>query len=163
MKWHELSSQQCSVARSSAVIGDRWALLILSELFLGVRRFDDFQQRLEVSRTTLATRLKQLEDHGVLRRAAYQEHPRRYEYRLTAKGVDLYPVIDALVSWGDRYYADEAGPPILRRHLPCGHDIQPVLCCPECHEPIDPRQMQPRARDSVPGFPEVERRPLRHS
>lgn len=163
MKWDEISQQQCSVARSSAVLGDRWSILILSDLFLGVRRFDDFQKRLGLSRTTLTNRLKLLEDHNVVKRHAYLAQPARYEYRLTPKGLDLFPVISALVNWGDKYYFDGCTPPILRRHIPCGHDIQPVLSCPECHEVVDPHSMSARARPDSANQPTVERAPVSYS
>lgn len=159
MKWVENDRQQCSVANSSAVLGDRWSLLILSDLFLGVRRFDDFHDRLGMSRTTLTNRLKQLEDHSVVKRVAYQEQPVRHEYRLTAKGRDLFPVISTLVTWGDKYYA-KGHPPILRRHLACGNDIQPVLSCPQCHENIDVRSMEARKRPDSANLPNVERGPV---
>ncbi len=160
MKWDEINRLQCSIARSSAVLGDRWTLLILSDVFLGVRRFDDFQQRLGLSRTTLTNRLKLLEDHGVLSRVQYQSSPDRYEYRLTEKGRDLYPVISTVLNWGDKYYSDAAGPPILRRHTSCGHDIQPVLSCPECHQEIDARSIAARTRPRMRNVPAVERGPF---
>ena len=159
MKWEENDRQQCSVAQSSAVLGDRWSLLILSDLFLGVRRFDDFHKRLGMSRTTLTNRLKHLEGHDVVKRFAYQDQPVRHEYRLTAKGRDLFPVISALVTWGDKYYA-QGHPPILRKHVPCGHDIQPVLSCPECHKDIDVRSMEARKRPDNADLPPVERGPM---
>lgn len=163
MKWDEISQQQCSVARSSAVLGDRWAILIVSDLFLGVRRFDDFYQRLGLSRTTLTNRLKLLEEHEVVQRRVYQEQPLRHEYRLTAKGRDLFPVISALVSWGDKYYFSDSTPPILRRHIPCGHDIEPVLTCPRCHEAVDARSISARKRPDSAGLPVVERGPVTYS
>ena len=98
MKWDEVADQQCSVARASAVLGDRWTLIILSDCFLGVRRFDDFQRRLGISRTTLANRLKLLEAHGVLARGQYRESPPRIEYRLT----DFYaPDHERTIRWDD--------------------------------------------------------------
>ena len=124
------------MARASAVLGDRWTLLLLSDIFLGARRFEDFQERLGISRTTLANRLKLLEEHAVITRVPYQDNPPRNEYRLTDKGLDLFPVISTVINWGDKYYAGEHGPPILRRHTSCGEDVQPVLCCPQCHEEI---------------------------
>ena len=163
MKWDEISQQQCSVARSSAVLGDRWSLLILTDLFLGVRRFDDFHQRLGLSRTTLTNRLKLLAEHGVLQRHVYQQSPTRHEYRLTPKGLDLFPVISALVNWGDKYCFDGCAPPILRRHVPCGHDIEPVLTCPECHEQVDARSITARKRPDLDALPAVERGPLSYS
>ena len=161
MKWDEIGQMQCSVARSSAVLGDRWTLLILSDVFLGVRRFEDFQRRLKLSRTTLANRLQLLEEHNVLERHQYQAQPVRYEYRLTPKGRDLYPVITTILNWGDKYYADEAGVPIVRQHKTCGHDIQPQLICPECHEPVTTKNMTARKRAPVSGFAEVERGPFK--
>ena len=145
MKWEELADQPCSVARSVAVIGDRWTLMILRDCFLGVKRFEAFQARLGISRTIVADRLKLLTEEGVLQRVPYQESPVRHEYRLTDKGLDLYPVILAVVGWGDRHYADERGPPILRRHKACGCDFQPVLTCSECAEPVDARSVEARA------------------
>lgn len=161
MKWDEISNQQCSVARSSAVLGDRWTLLILSDCFLGVRRFDQFKERLSVPRTTLSNRLMKLEEHGVLVRRRYQTRPDRFEYRLTPKGIDLYPVISTIVTWGDQYYGAEHGPPIIRTHKTCGSDIAPILTCPDCGDPIEPRDMNARARESIEGVPEVQRKPVR--
>jgi DNA-binding HxlR family transcriptional regulator len=163
MKWEELSAQQCSVAQASAVLGDRWSLLLLSDFFLGVRRFEDFQQRLGLSRTTLTNRLKLLEKHDVIKRQAYQHQPTRYEYRLTAKGRDLFPVISALVTWGDKYYFKGLSPPIIRTHLSCGHDIQPILTCPECREEVDTRSMSARERPESAGLPPLERGPVSYS
>lgn len=160
MKWEDVDQLQCSVARSSAVLGDRWSILILSDLFLGVRRFDDFHKRLGLSRTVLASRLKLLGEHDVLKRCIYQEKPERYEYRLTRKGRDLFPVISALVSWGDKYYFVDSSPPIVRKHLECGHDIQPVLACPECHQEIEARSMEARIRKANGTDPDVERGPI---
>ena len=144
MKWDELPKQPCSVARTVAVIGDRWTLLILRDCFLGVRRFEAFQERLGISRTIIADRLRLLVDEGVLRREAYQERPIRYEYRLTPKGLDLHPVVMAIVAWGDRHYAGEAGPPLLNRHKACGCDFHAVMTCSECGEPVGPRDVQSR-------------------
>ena len=160
MKWDEIGQMQCSVARSSAVLGDRWTLLILSDVFLGVRRFEDFKKRLKMSRTTLASRLQLLERHEVLVRQQYQDSPARFEYRLTQQGHGLYPVITTILNWGDTYYADAAGVPIIRQHKTCGHDILPQLTCPECGEEVTARNMSARVRPSVAGMPDVERGPI---
>jgi DNA-binding HxlR family transcriptional regulator len=144
MKWNELSEQPCSVARSVAVIGDRWTLMILRDCFLGIRRFEDFERRLGISRSIVADRLKHLVDEGVLRREPYQDRPVRHEYRLTEKGLALHPVIMAIVHWGDVHYAGEAGPPLLHRHKPCGCDFAPVMTCSECGEPVVAREVEVR-------------------
>ena len=145
MKWNELAAETCSVARAVAVIGDRWTLMILRDCFLGVRRFDDFQARLEISRTVTAQRLKGLTDEGVLERVAYQARPPRHEYRLTEKGMDLYPVVLGLVTFGDRHYAGPAGPPVVHQHKTCGCDFHPVVTCSTCHQPLKARDVAARA------------------
>ena len=99
MKWDALEEEPCSVARTVAVIGDRWSLLILRECFLRKRRFEAFQSSLGITRHLLAARLKKLVQYGVLRRIPYQASPKRYEYILTQKGLDLYPVIMSIVHW----------------------------------------------------------------
>lgn len=142
MKWEELSLQRCSVARTLAVIGDRWTLMILRDCFLGVRRFEAFQERLGISRSIVADRLKRLVEEGVLRREAYQNHPARHEYRLTEKGLALHPVMMAVVSWGDAFYAGPDGPPVTHRHKPCGHEFRPVTTCSECGEALSAREVE---------------------
>ena len=144
MKWNELSDQPCSVARSVAVIGDRWTLMLLRDCFLGVRRFEDFERRLGISRSIVAERLKRLVEAGVLRREAYQDRPIRHEYRLTDKGLGLHPVIMAIVHWGDEHYAGQAGPPLIHRHKACGCDFIPVMTCSECAEPLAARDVEVR-------------------
>lgn len=143
MRWDEIGGVPCSIARTLSVIGDRWTLLVLRDAFLRVRRFEDFQRRLGVTRHLLADRLRKLVDAGILEKARYQEKPARYEYRLTEKGRDLYPVILALLGWGDRWMAGEAGPPLTLVHKACGHRMQPALACPQCGETINPRDVAP--------------------
>jgi DNA-binding HxlR family transcriptional regulator len=133
------------MSRTLAVIGDRWTLMILRDCFLGVRRFDAFQANLGISRTIVADRLDRLVEEGVLSRQAYQDRPLRHEYRLTPKGLDLHPAVMALVHWGDRYYAGEAGPPLLHRHRACGCDFHPLQVCSECGEPVEARAVEVRA------------------
>jgi DNA-binding HxlR family transcriptional regulator len=152
MKWEDLASEHCSVARSVAVIGDRWTLMILRDCFLGIRRFEAFQERLGISRTIISDRLKLLTEEGVLRRVPYQDNPKRFEYRLTDKGMDLHPVVMAIVHWGDRHYAGEAGPPLLHRHKGCGCDFHPVQTCSECGETVAARDVETR-----PGSPTPQR------
>lgn len=154
MRWPDLDRENCSLARTLAVIGDRWTMLVLREAFLRVRRFDDFQKSLGIARRVLAARLKLLVEQGVLEKVAYETRPPRYEYRLTEKGRGLYPALVALVHWGDAHYAGKKGPPVLHRHLTCGHDFRSVMTCSECGEKIDPRQVAVR-----PGPGTQRRRP----
>ncbi len=148
MRWDELDQENCSIARTISVIGDRWTLLILRECFQRIRRFDDFEARLGITRHILADRLKKLVGAGVLDRIAYQERPRRYEYRLTARGRDLHVLMLALVHWGDRHLAAGA-PPALCRHKPCGHVFEPVTTCSECGEPLTAREVELVPREAV--------------
>lgn len=142
MRWDSLDRENCSLARSLAVLGDRWTLMILRDAFLRVRRFEDFEKSLGIARRVLSERLALLVEEGILFKAAYQERPTRHEYRLTEKGLALYPVIVSLVHWGDAYYAGKNGPPLLHRHLTCGHDFRSVLTCSECGEAIGPRDVE---------------------
>lgn len=141
MRWNDLDQQACSMARTVSVIGDRWTLLILRDCFLRVRRFEDFQQRLGITRPLLASRLKKLVEAFVLVKVPYQERPVRYEYRLTPKGLDLYPVVLSIVHWGDMHLAGKSGRPLLHTHALCDKDFDPVMVCSECGEPVLPRQV----------------------
>jgi DNA-binding HxlR family transcriptional regulator len=141
MRWDEIRGMPCSVARSLSVIGDRWTLLVLRDAFLRTRRFEDFQRQLGVTRHLLADRLRKLVAAGILEKVRYQEKPARDEYRLTEKGRDLYPVITALLRWGDRWMTDDAGPPVTLVHKGCGHAMHPTLVCPDCGEPVGPHDV----------------------
>lgn len=145
MKWNDLSSENCSLARALAVVGDRWTLLVLREAFLKTRRFEDFQSRLGIARRVLTERLAGLVDNGVLEKIPYQQRPVRHDYRLTDKGLALYPVILSLVHWGDVHLGDGNGPPIIHRHKACGHDFRSVLTCSECGEALGARDVEARA------------------
>jgi len=139
LRWDELDQEACSLTRTLSVVGDRWTLLILRDCFLRVRRFEDFEARLGIGRGILADRLRRLTDAFVLAKIAYRQRPTRYEYRLTDKGRDLYPLIMAMVHWGDTHMAGKTGRPVLHRHLACGALFDPVLACSECGEPVDAR------------------------
>lgn len=144
MQWSELRDQPCSFSRTLSVVGDRWSLMILRDCFLKVRRFDDFHARLGIGRPILTDRLKKLVDHFILTKVAYQQNPTRYEYRLTEKGLDLYPIIMGLVHWGDVHMRDKAGRPLVHRHLACGHDFDPVLTCSHCAAEVTARHVAVR-------------------
>jgi DNA-binding HxlR family transcriptional regulator len=149
MRHSGLQKQNCSIARTVSVLGERWTLVILREAFNRRRRFEDMQRDLGIARNILADRLQTLVAEGILERRAYQERPRRYEYRLTEKGRDLYPVLLALMQWGDRYMAGEAGPPVQLVHEPCGKLMQAELVCDQCGEAVDPREVRPQAGPGV--------------
>ena len=146
MKRTSFSGMACSVAQTLEVVGEWWTLLIVRDAFLGVRRFEDFQRRLGVSRNVLAERLATLVQHGILTPVPYQEHPPRSEYRLTDKGRELYPVIVTLRQWGDRWL-QEGPPPVLVTHNDWGHEAAAVLTCEHCGGAINARNV--RASGSV--------------
>jgi DNA-binding HxlR family transcriptional regulator len=132
MLGNDYSKQVCGIASALEVIGERWSLLIVRDVFLGVRRFDEIQSDLGIARNVLQTRLTRLVEHGVLERHRYQERPSRYEYRLTEKGIDLWPTVFALMKWGDRYAATAAGPPVLVEHRDCGGAVDEHRVCERC-------------------------------
>lgn len=143
MKWSDIDQQVCAVARTLSVVGDRWSLLIIRDAFLGTRRFADFQRQLGVTKHRLSDRLSQLVDAGVFKRVPYQEKPRRFEYRLTKKGVELYPIVMSMAMWGSKWMDDGNGAPVEYVHADCGHKTQPYLCCSECGEAIAPQAITP--------------------
>jgi len=146
MRWSEIGEQDCSVARTLSIVGDRWTMLVLREAFMRTRRFDDFQRATGAPRPILADRLRVLVENGVLSRRPYGNHPDRFEYRLTEKGLELYPVIVSLLTWGDRWMADHDGPPVELRHKECGHVVHPELACPECGEWVGARDILAESR-----------------
>jgi DNA-binding HxlR family transcriptional regulator len=150
VKRTEFASWPCSIARSVDLLGDWWTPLVLREAFLGLRRFDDIQASLGIGRNVLTQRLKRLVEEGMLDRVRYQEKPDRYEYVLTEKGRDFYPVLAAMMAWGDRWLSGEDGPPIVLRHTSCGHDSTAKVVCSECGEPIEARNVRARLG---PGYP----------
>ena len=141
MKWEEIDQQACSVARALSVLGERWTLLIIRDAFRGTRRFDEFQRSLGVTRHRLSERLRKLVDQGVLTRVAYMDRPVRYEYRLTRKGLALYPVLMTLSQWGDDWMDDGNGPPQTYRHSLCGHTTRSILSCEHCGDPVRPEEV----------------------
>jgi DNA-binding HxlR family transcriptional regulator len=151
MRWSDIGEQDCSVARTLSVIGDRWTILVLREAFMRTRRFEEFQRNTCAPRPILAERLRQLVDNDVLERHPYGNHPDRYEYRLTDKGRDLYPVLVGLLTWGDRWMPDRDGPPVALRHKDCDHLVHPELACPECGEWIEARDIAAEPRGAMHG------------
>jgi DNA-binding HxlR family transcriptional regulator len=141
MLGNDYKDQQCSIAGALEVIGERWSLLIIREVMLGVRRFDQLQSDLAVARNVLQTRLTRLVDQGVLEKRLYQQRPKRYEYMLTEKGLDLWPTIVALMQWGDRYAAPAAGAPVLLEHRGCGGAVDEHRLCAACGARLSARDV----------------------
>jgi DNA-binding HxlR family transcriptional regulator len=142
MERKSFSDMHCSVAQCLEVVGEWWTMLIVRDAFLGVTRFDEFQERLGISRNILNQRLNGLVDAGVLAKVAYSEHPPRYDYRLTDKGRDLWPVLTSMRQWGDKYAAPD-GPPMLITHKVCGHLSKAVMTCSACGDILNASAVQP--------------------
>ncbi|MBA2318166.1 MAG: helix-turn-helix transcriptional regulator [Euzebyales bacterium] len=141
--WTEIDTGTCSVARAVEILGDRWTVLVLREVFNGVRRFGDIQTHIGVSRSVLAQRLATLKEQGVLERRPYQEPGDRvrHEYRLTPLGRGLQPVLVALNNFGDQFLSGPDGPPVLLRHADCGALVSAALVCADDHR-VGPREIR---------------------
>ncbi len=138
------AGQECSVAAALEIVGERWTLLIIRETMLGVHRFDEIQADLGIARNVLQTRLERLVRHGILERQLYQERPERYEYRLTDKGLDLWPAVVALMHWGDKHGGLRGGPPVALEHRGCGGAVDAHRVCTACGERLGPRDVWAR-------------------
>lgn len=141
------STENCQVAAAMRVLGERGTLVVLREVFNGVRRFDDIQQHSGLARQVLSDRLARLVEHAILRRVPYRPEGggrERHEYRLTDKGFDLYPVLAAVADWGQRYYGAPEGPPVELEHAGCGAVVHAALVCESGHRVDDPREVAPR-------------------
>lgn len=139
------SIENCTIQRALSVVGDKWTFVILREVFNGIRRFDDMRIRTSIPRQVLSGRLDRLVAEGLLRREPYQEpsQRQRFEYRLTGKGLDLYPILVALNEWGTAYYADAQGSPLEFRHRHCTGEVGVRLSCSEGHDVTDVRDVLP--------------------
>ncbi|WP_353340288.1 helix-turn-helix domain-containing protein [Pelagimonas sp. KU-00592-HH] len=127
MKWNDLSEEACPVARALSVIGDRWTLLVLRNILLGMRRFDMIQADLGITRHVLADRLKKLEAADLVERRPYQERPTRYEYRPTAAAKDFVPVMQVLISWANAYIPSDKPPPYTMVSRECRTPLAPKV------------------------------------
>lgn len=136
MKWNEIGEQPCSVARALSVFGDRWTMLILRNAFMGVRRFDDFQRSLGLTRHVLSERLKRLVEHGILAKVPYVARQERFEYQLTEKGVELYPVMLSMVQWADKWMDMGLGKPVEFIHKSCAKPLNTKMVCVECEQAV---------------------------
>jgi DNA-binding HxlR family transcriptional regulator len=139
-----MRDEDCSIAKTLQILGDRWTLLVLREAFRGVTRFEQLQRRLGVARDVLTTRLNRLVDEGLMERVPYREpgQRRRFEYRLTERGLDAYPILAAIMAWGDRHRA-EHGPPVELVHRGCGALVAAELRCAEGHS-VEPSEVETR-------------------
>lgn len=146
----DYTNERCSVAATLEVVGDPWTLLILRDAFAGVKRFEQWQERLGVARNVLAARLKTLVGHGVMETRRYSERPPRHEYWLTQKGLALSPVLLTMSEWGDRHVYGRDNSPVLFRHKSCGCAFHPVLACEECGEVVQRRDLERVSRDQQP-------------
>lgn len=125
--------------------------MVLREAFYGTTRFDDFERVLGIGRNVLAQRLGRLVDSGLMERRAYQQNPPRHDYLLTTQGRELFPVLAAMMAWGDRWLASDDGAPVLLRHVTCGHDSHAEVVCGQCREPLELADVTPHLG---PGFPD---------
>ncbi len=152
----DLARQTCSIARAVSLVGDEWTFMILREMFLGNRRFDEFLRHTGASAALLSQRLKKLEAEGVIRREAYSERPVRHEYKLTAMGRELWPAVITLKQWGDKWLGD--GPaPVEIVHKTCGHVTEPQMTCSHCGEPMAAHGAEPRLSEPF----DIERQAMR--
>lgn len=146
MRRVSFEDMNCSIAQSLEIVGEWWTLLILRDAFLGIRRFDDFVERLGISRNVLTDRLDTLVDAGVLERRAYDEARSRYDYLLTDKGRALWPVLTALRQWGDQWIVGAGNEPLLLEHRGKGHNTTAHMTCDVCGEKLDARSVR-----AIPG------------
>lgn len=138
----DYEGQDCAVAATLEVIGERWTLLILRDILRGNRRFSELQESLGLARNVLSSRLSRLIDEDIVERRPYQEHPPRFEYFLTEKGLDLWPVLVALLGWGDKHVYGSEGGPVVMLHKDCGGRVNDRRICEECGEWLEARDVR---------------------
>lgn len=147
MRRTSFNNWPCSVARTSDLLGDWWTPLVLREIFFGTTRFEDIHTALSIGRNVLTERLKRLTEEGVVERRPYQDRPPRFEYHLTEKGQDFYPVLLAIVRWGDRWLHGDEEPPLRLRHTTCGEITHGELVCAHCREPLRHGEVRTEVED----------------
>lgn len=142
----QFTADNCTIGRTMAILGDRQTFVVLREVFNGIRRFDDIRSHSGLPRQVLTNRLNLLVDHGILRREPYREPGarQRHEYRLTDKGLDLYPILVTIAAWGERYLDLPQGRPVEFAHRDCGELVAAHLTCASGHDVGDLRDVVPR-------------------
>lgn len=140
------------------VLGDRWASLILRSIFTGYRRYDEIQKDAAIATNILADRLQWLIDMGLIHKRLYSDSPARYEYRLTEQGIDYYPVLVMLMTWGDRWYVAPEGSPLILYHRHTGKPLEPVMACSNCRQPLDPSEVDFHIRAARRGTRDEDRK-----
>ncbi|GAB17328.1 putative HxlR family transcriptional regulator [Gordonia effusa NBRC 100432] len=139
MRHDDLADKNCAVARTWAIIGERWTMMILREFFRGEHRFDPIARKLGLGRSVLTDRLRMLVDEGILERRQYDSAPDRLGYHLTTKGEELYPLFVAVIDWGDKWAVDN--PPVTLTHAACGHQPHVSLRCENCDTDLTRRDI----------------------
>jgi DNA-binding HxlR family transcriptional regulator len=138
---NDYEGQICSIARTLELVGERWTLLVIREVFNGHRKFSEMQRSLGVARNVLTDRLQGLVDEGILERRPYSERPERYEYFLTEKGLDLWPLMVSLMQWGDKWEPLPDGRPMVVVHKgECGGEIDDRRMCTKCGKALTVRE-----------------------
>lgn len=138
-----VTEDRTGIEAVAGLIGDRWAMLVLRDVFRGLRRFDELCDDLGIARPVLVSRLTRLVNAGILEKVPYQERPLRFDYRLTPKGVELSPALIALMRWGDRWFGD-GEPTADLVHTPCGHRFEQAFWCSTCRTTFGPDAIKAR-------------------
>lgn len=156
MQRSSFSEMPCSVAKTLDIIGEWWTLLILRDVFYGVRRFEGLRTHLGISRKVLTNRLGRLTDERILKKVLYQKHPPRYEYRLTKRGLELLPILLTIMNWGDKWLSESDMAPVILIHKDCGEKTTPKLVCSQCNGELTAHNIYPTAGLGAPPE-EIER------
>jgi DNA-binding HxlR family transcriptional regulator len=139
---HKSLMQQCSIARAAQIIGDGWILLILRELFWGSTRYEQLAENTGIATNILAARLRKLVENEIVKKTVVADDARRFDYALTKKGLDLFPVLMMVMGWGDRWSSGDSGPLIELRHSTCGKKTKAGVICSACGEPLAPEAIR---------------------
>jgi DNA-binding HxlR family transcriptional regulator len=145
MRHEDQLDRNCAIARTGAMLGERWVFAVLRAAYFRARTFEDYAAATGIARNILTDRLNSLVEYGILEKRPYEQAGSRirHEYRLTEAGLELYPVIVSMMQWGNKHAGFEDGPPVILRHTTCGAITEPQLVCSECGEEVRARDMEP--------------------